>query len=150
MKTRYLGCYPRGRRRQETYAEKTYFPVIGAMAARLKPEISIRAKAVGEDRVQALATLEPSEPLPVGKHPHLRGVGTWLAVLSPVHSLMKAGSPYSPNQSLSRRSRERSTLIELLAVIAIIAVPAGLLLPVLSRAKARARVRAVRWATATP
>ncbi len=42
----------------ETYTEQVFFPVIDAMAARLKPEIPLRAKAIGEDPAVALARLD--------------------------------------------------------------------------------------------
>ena len=43
---------------EETYTETVFFPVIDGMAARLKPEISIRANAVGENPSAALARLD--------------------------------------------------------------------------------------------
>lgn len=42
----------------ETYTEKTFFPIIDAMAERLRAEIPIRAKVVGEAPDQALARLD--------------------------------------------------------------------------------------------
>ena len=43
---------------EETYTEQVFFPVIDAMAARLKPEIPIRAQAIGEEPAVALARLD--------------------------------------------------------------------------------------------
>ena len=43
---------------EETYTESVFFPVIDAMAARLKPEIPLRAQAVGEEPAKALARLD--------------------------------------------------------------------------------------------
>jgi hypothetical protein len=43
---------------EETYTEAVFFPVIDAMAARLRPEIPIRAKALEEMPEEALARLD--------------------------------------------------------------------------------------------
>ncbi|HSH16223.1 MAG TPA: CotH kinase family protein, partial [Verrucomicrobiae bacterium] len=43
---------------EETYTEQVFFPVIDAMAARLKPEIPLRAQAIGEEPAVALARLD--------------------------------------------------------------------------------------------
>lgn len=45
---------------EETYTEKTYFPIIDAMADRLRPEVSLRAGVIGEDPAVALARLDRS------------------------------------------------------------------------------------------
>jgi len=43
---------------EETYTENTMFPVIDALVGKLKPEIPIRAQAIGEPPEQALSRLE--------------------------------------------------------------------------------------------
>ncbi|MFO1460013.1 MAG: CotH kinase family protein [Verrucomicrobiota bacterium] len=43
---------------EDTYTEAAYFPVIDAMAARLRPEIPIRAHVIGEDPAVALSRLD--------------------------------------------------------------------------------------------
>ncbi|HSH17377.1 MAG TPA: CotH kinase family protein, partial [Verrucomicrobiae bacterium] len=43
---------------EETYNEAVFFPIIDALAARLRPEIPIRAQAIGEEASQALARLD--------------------------------------------------------------------------------------------
>jgi hypothetical protein len=43
---------------EETYNEEVFFPIIDALAARLRPEIPIRAQAIGEEASQALARLD--------------------------------------------------------------------------------------------
>ena len=42
---------------EDVYTEKIFFPIIEGLAERLKPEVEIRAKALGEDPAQALARL---------------------------------------------------------------------------------------------
>ena len=43
---------------EETYTEKDFFPAIEALAERLKPEVTIRAKALGEKPSRAIARLD--------------------------------------------------------------------------------------------
>ena len=42
----------------EVYSEESYFPVIDELAARLRPEVPLRARALGQDPDQALARFE--------------------------------------------------------------------------------------------
>jgi spore coat protein CotH len=42
---------------EDTYTESVYFPVIDGMAERLRPEIPIRARVIGEDPAVALSRL---------------------------------------------------------------------------------------------